>query len=74
MSCFPESTYAIYADGDSTWVLIADGATARRRELVLGIDDGMIAEVREGLTGSERVIVGRPIGLGDGDSIRYGEE
>ena len=63
---------AIYARGGETWVLVAEGAKARRVAVVVGMDDGRVVEILSGLKGTERVILGRPTGLSDGDAIETG--
>lgn len=60
---------AIYASGGAPHVMFIEGGKAKRAEVVLGIDDGLRAEIRSGLTGDERVILGRPSGLRDGDPV-----
>jgi HlyD family secretion protein len=62
----------IYARDGKTWVLIAEGAKARRADVVVGMDDGRVVEILSGLKGTERVILGRPTGLTDGDAIVTG--
>jgi multidrug efflux pump subunit AcrA (membrane-fusion protein) len=63
---------AIYVRGGETWVLVAEGAKARRAAVVVGMDDGRVVEILSGLKGTERVILGRPTGLSDGDAIEMG--
>jgi len=62
---------AIYARGTETWVMVAEAGVARRRDVEIGLDDGLVVEIRKGLRGTERVILGRPAGIEDGDAIRY---
>jgi len=63
---------AIYARGGKTWVLVADVDTARRVDVVVGLDDGRVVEILSGLEDTQRVILGRPTGLSDGDPINTG--
>ena len=63
---------AIYARDGETWVLVADGGSARRADVVVGLDDGRVVEIVSGLEGTERVILGRPTGLTGGDPIDTG--
>ena len=63
---------AVYPGNGQPFVLIADGGKAKKREVELGLDDGIVVEIRSGLNGNERVILGRPAGLGDGDSVSAG--
>jgi len=63
---------AIYARGGETWVLVADGETARRFDVEVGLDDGRVVEILSGIDDTQRVILGRPTGLSDGDPIDSG--
>ena len=48
------------------------GRTARRIDVVVGLDDGRVVEILSGLEDTQLVIVGRPTGLSDGDPIDTG--
>lgn len=48
---------AIMQENDETYVYVADGNTAVRRDIVLGISDGENTEVISGLAGGEKVIL-----------------
>jgi len=63
---------AIYARDGETWVLVADVDTARRIDVEVGLDDGRVVEILSGLEDTQRVILGRPTGLSDGDLIDIG--
>lgn len=63
---------AIYARDGETWVLVSDGGSARRADVVVGLDDGRVVEILSGLEGTEQVILGRPTGLTGGDPIDTG--
>ena len=63
---------AIYARGGQTWVLVADGDIARRFDVEVGLDDGRVVEIISGIEDTQRVILGRPTGLSDGDPIDSG--
>lgn len=48
---------AIRVRGSDITVLIADGTVARARPITIGYDDGIWAEVKNGLSGEENIIV-----------------
>jgi multidrug efflux pump subunit AcrA (membrane-fusion protein) len=60
---------AITREGDETAVFVVDGDKAQRRVVVLGITDGMHAEVQQGVKAGEQVIVHGQAGLPDGTKI-----
>ncbi len=60
---------AIRVRNRDVWVYVADGSIARTRPVVIGYDDGIWAEVLEGLSGDEQVIVSSS-GIADGSRVR----
>jgi HlyD family secretion protein len=55
------------------WIFILDGEKVAVRQLTLGVQDGEFAEVKSGLTGTEKVVTGpyRSLeGLKAGDAVR----
>lgn len=48
---------AVRVRGTDITVLVADGAVARATPITLGYDDGIWAEIKNGLSGNEQVIV-----------------
>ena len=60
---------AIVREGEETAVFVAAGDKAERRRVVVGIVDGLHAEIREGLKAGEQVIVHGQAGLPDGAAI-----
>ena len=54
--------------GDPYVFVVVEGK-AQRREVRLGLDDGSRVEIVEGLAEGERVILGRPTALRDGDAV-----
>ncbi|MFQ5591960.1 MAG: efflux RND transporter periplasmic adaptor subunit [Phycisphaerae bacterium] len=48
---------AVRVRGTDISVLVAEGAVARAKSITLGYDDGIWAEVKNGLSGDERIIV-----------------
>ncbi len=45
-----------------------------RAVLHVGLDDGRVVEILAGLNDTERVILGRPAGLSNGDPIGTGSQ
>jgi hypothetical protein len=60
---------AIVREGEETAVFVAEGDKAARRTVVVGIVDGMHAEIREGVKAGEQVIIHGQAGLPDGAAI-----
>jgi RND family efflux transporter MFP subunit len=60
---------AIVREGEETAVFVAAGKKAQRRAVVLGIVDGMHAEIKEGVKVGEQVIIHGQAGLPDGADI-----
>ena len=54
---------------EKPYVFVVDGGKARKVALRLGADDGKVAEVVEGLQGSEDVILSSVGSLSDGDAV-----
>lgn len=48
---------AVRVRGSDITVLVADGSVARAKPITLGYDDGIWAEIKNGLSGDEQVIV-----------------
>jgi RND family efflux transporter MFP subunit len=48
---------AVRVRGSDITVLVADGTVARAKPITLGYDDGIWAEIKNGLSGEERIIV-----------------
>ena len=65
---------AIYAKDGETWVLVADEGFARYHDVTVGLDDGRVVEILAGLNDTQRVILGRPTGLSNGDPIDTGSQ
>jgi len=61
-------------DGEpQTFVWIVQGGSAKPVPVTLGIDDGIVAEIREGLSGSEIVISAGLSGIRDGSPVEFDE-
>ena len=60
---------AIRVRGRDISVLVAEGSVARNRPVVIGYDDGIWAEVLQGLRGDERVIVSSGAAVVDGTRV-----
>jgi len=60
---------AIVREGEETFVFVVMGDKAQRRPVMLGLSDGMRAEIRSGLQAGEPVIVRGQAGLPDGATI-----
>jgi RND family efflux transporter MFP subunit len=60
---------AIVREGEETFVFVAMGNKAQRRPVMLGLSDGVHAEIRSGLQAGEPVIVRGQAGLPDGATI-----
>ena len=60
---------AIVREGEETFVFVAMGDKAERRPVMLGLSDGVHAEIRSGLQAGEPVIVRGQAGLPDGATI-----
>jgi multidrug efflux pump subunit AcrA (membrane-fusion protein) len=50
-------------------VLVVDGGKVSKRPIRIGVDDGMVVEVLEGLKGEESVITAGAGLVADGDSV-----
>lgn len=64
---------AVLATNDGSSVFVADGEHARRRKVVLGVDQGTLVEVRSGLEAGDQLIVRGHRDLADGTPIRIQE-
>ena len=60
---------AIVREGEETFLFVAMGNKAQRRPVMLGLSDGVHAEIRSGLQAGEPVIVRGQAGLPDGATI-----
>jgi len=60
---------ALVREGEETAVFIVEGDKAKRRPVVVGIADGLHAEIRQGVKAGEQVIVHGQAGLPDGATI-----
>jgi membrane fusion protein, multidrug efflux system len=60
---------AIVREGEDTFVFVVMGNKAQRRPVMLGLSDGVRAEIRSGLQAGEPVIVRGQAGLPDGATI-----
>ena len=58
---------------EKPYVFVVDGGKARKIPLRLGADDGKVAEVVEGLQGSEDVILSSVGSVSDGDAVEVRE-
>jgi len=65
---------ALYAHDGDTWVLVADEGFARYHAVTVGLDDGIVVEILSGIDDTQRVILGRPTGLSNGDAIDTGSQ
>jgi RND family efflux transporter MFP subunit len=63
---------AVVREGEETFVFIANGDTAERRTVMLGITDEAHAEVTSGIKAGDPVIVEGQAGLPDGATITTG--
>jgi HlyD family secretion protein len=62
------------SDGEpETYVWVAQGGTAAQVVVTLGLDDGIVTEIQEGLSGSEAIISAGLSGLRDGAAIEVVE-
>ena len=55
---------------DESYVLVARDGRVGRVDVELGLDDGLVVEIRAGLAGGEQVIDGGVAGLRVGDAVR----
>lgn len=60
---------AVVREGEETFVFVANGDKAERREVVLGLSDSLHVEVRSGVKAGEPVITSGHAGLPDGAAI-----
>lgn len=61
---------AVVAENDAKAVYVISGDKAVRREIKIGTTSGDLVEVKDGLKGDERIIVGGAGFLKDGDTVR----
>jgi HlyD family secretion protein len=66
------SESAIVRAGGATSVWVIEGGRVVRRPVTLGAARGADLEVRDGLTGGERVVLRPPAGLKPGARVRVG--
>jgi RND family efflux transporter MFP subunit len=64
---------AIVREGDAASVWVVESGRVRSRAVTTGEKRGEMIEIRDGLSGGERVIVEPPAGLADGGKIRVRE-
>lgn len=62
--------YSVISRGDEQYVFIAEGDTARRRPVRLGVIEGWLVQVVEGLAPGDRVLVEGHREVEDGQGIR----
>lgn len=62
-------TLSIVRDGNDTYVFVANGGKAERRQVKLGRINGTYQEILDGLKGGESLIVSGQHTLKDGDSV-----
>ncbi|HEX4621920.1 MAG TPA: efflux RND transporter periplasmic adaptor subunit [Myxococcaceae bacterium] len=60
---------AIIADASGTAVATVQGGKVRRERVALGMDDGSMVDVAQGLTGGEQVLITPPANVQDGQPV-----
>ena len=65
-------TAALFRTGDSWQVFVAEGGRAERREVVIGHRNESAAEIVDGISAGELVILFPPEGVDDGTAVRAG--
>jgi HlyD family secretion protein len=61
---------AVFDDGGQSCVFVVEDGILDRRAVSTGREAGSDVEITAGITAGETIVVGRPEGLGDGDSVR----
>jgi membrane fusion protein (multidrug efflux system) len=62
--------YSVISRGDEQYVFIAEGDTVRRRPVRLGVNEGWLVQVVEGLAPGDRVLVEGHREVEEGQGIR----
>ncbi len=65
---------ALLVEKDAAFVYVVVDGKAKRSPVRTGLNDGIVVEILEGLTGSESVIVGGKGTVTDGSSVRPGSQ
>jgi hypothetical protein len=60
---------AVVKDGGNTFVFVASGAQARKRQVVLGVEDAERVEIRSGVKAGELIVTQGQSNLRDGSAI-----
>jgi RND family efflux transporter MFP subunit len=60
--------------GKQDFVFVVEGGRVARRDVQLGMDNGILVEVASGLSGDEQVVVGQVAGLQEGDAVEVQEK